>query len=221
MSTNFSDYYHYTQLEFSLIVAQLWTSELLKESTWHLTSARGVESSEHQSRDWEAASLNWKALLINLELPIMQDNSSTSYNRSNPKLHYEIIDLIDEEDADAMETEQTSLMTMCRTSPYDWKHWWSLIPTPPGAVPVTLLDRRPLSRKLSRIQTGLTKRSHLNPTPLLNFQKELFDYKKDVSLCSQRTRWQLSTTSHKVKRLHMDTPVSTTSDGTGVRLPKL
>ena len=49
-------------------------------------------------------------------------NKLQSIESDFKKLHYEIIDLIDEEDADAMETEQTSLMTMCRTSPYDWKH---------------------------------------------------------------------------------------------------
>ena len=100
-----------------------------------------------------------------------------------------------------------------------------MTPTSPGAVPVTPPDRR---RKLSRIQTGFDRIDEaITSEPdtlvecslLTQFQEELHDYKKDVSLLyDQLTAMdisdddellathsllerRLSTTAHKVRRL--------------------
>ncbi len=51
---------------------------------------------------------------------------------------------------------------------------------------VTLPDRRPLSRKLSLIQTGLDRINDLNPTPLLNSHCSL-SFKKNYLTISFST----------------------------------
>ncbi len=76
-------------------------------------------------------------------------NKLQSIESDFKKLHFELIDLIDEEDEDAMETEQGVIDKFDDdVSDITIRLEVLMTVTPLGAVPVTLPDRRPLTRKL-------------------------------------------------------------------------
>ncbi len=111
-------------------------------------------------------------------------NKLQSIESDFKKLHFEIIDLIDEDDADSMETEQGVIDKFD-----DDVSDVLMTPTSPGAVPVTPPDRR---RKLSRIQTGFDRIDEaITSEPdtlveLTQFQEELHDCKKVYSMTSSQ-----------------------------------
>ena len=121
----------------------------------------------------------------------------------------------------------------------------------PVAADAPPLDRRPLTRRLARVQTGLNRiegattetDEPIEPTLLSHFSDELSDYKKDLAAIysdlaaedindddelfatHSYAERQLSTLAHKIKSLlavpPTDAPVRPTTDGAGVKLPKL
>ena len=122
--------------------------------------------------------------------------------------------------------------------------------TPPTAPVAPPPDRRPLTRKLAHVQTGLNRIDEaIAPTDTLvecallsQYQEEVSDYKDSATLYEELSakniaddnelfvtystlERQLSSTSYKIKSLlvvlPMDTPTPATTDGTGVKLPKL
>ncbi len=87
-----------------------------------------------------------------------QLNKLQSIESDFKKLHFELIDLIDDEDEDAMETEQGVIDKFDDdVSDITIRLEVLMTVTPLGAAPVTRPDRRQLTRKLSRIQTGLDR----------------------------------------------------------------
>ena len=119
--------------------------------------------------------------------------------------------------------------------------------TPPTAAPdAPATDRRPLKRRLGRVQAGLnriegaTTDEPVDRTLLSQYSDELSDYKKDLAalysdLAAEDigdddelftthsvAERQLSTLSHKIKSVTpADAPTPPTTEGTGVKLPKL
>ena len=122
--------------------------------------------------------------------------------------------------------------------------------TPTTVAPdAPALDRRPLKRRLGRVQAGLnriegaTTDEPVDRTLLSQYSDELSDYKKDLAalysdLAAEDisdddelftthsvAERQLSMLSHKIKSLFAvtpaDTPTLPTTEGTGVKLPKL
>ena len=115
--------------------------------------------------------------------------------------------------------------------------------TQPPAPVAPPLDRRPLTRKLACVQTGLNHIDEaITPTdapveraPLSQYQEEVSDYKGIATLYEELTtknvaddnellvthsalERQLSSTPYKIKSLlvvpHTDTPTPATTDGT-------
>ena len=122
--------------------------------------------------------------------------------------------------------------------------------TPVDAAPdATPLDRRPLTRRLARVQTGLnrieeaaTDADTVDHSLLSLYSDELSDYKRDLAALysdlvaedindddelfttHSHAERQLSTLSHKVKSSltpPTDTSTRATTGGTGVKLPRL
>ena len=165
------------------------------------------------------------------------------------KLHFELIDLTD--DADTLEAEQATMdrhdddvSTLSVRLQVLLSTLADLIVTPTSDC------RRPLSRKLSRVQGGLTRLAEaVSDTPierslLMQCEEELSDYKKNLAALYEELiakdiadddellvmhsalERQLSTTSQKIKSLLVPTadspaPTATDSASTGVKLPKL
>ena len=167
-------------------------------------------------------------------------------------IHLELIDLIDEANTEALDAEQERLDKLDDdVSGLTVRLEALMNPIPPTAPVAPPLDRRPLTRKLARVQTGLNCIDEaIAPTDtpveralLSQCQEEVSDYKKDIAtlyeeliaknvadddelLVTHSTlERQLSYTSYKIKSLlvvpPMDTPTPATTDGTGVKLPKL
>lgn len=168
------------------------------------------------------------------------------------KIHFELIDLIDEENTEALDTEQGAIDKLDDdVFNLNARLEALLRPTMPVPAPVAPpLDRRPLTRKLARVQTGLNRidEAIVSTDPpvehsLLSLYKmEASDYKKDISTLYEELvakdipdddelfvthatlERQLSATTHKVRGLlasSADPLAPATSAGAGVRLPKL
>ena len=166
-------------------------------------------------------------------------------------LHLEIIDLINEKEAEALDAEQRHIDQLDdNVSGLTVK--LQALTTPTAAAPdAPALDRRSLNLRLARVRAGLNRIGEatadtdepVDPTLLSQYSDELSDYKKDLAalysdlatediddeddLFTTHTaaERQLSTLSHKIKsRLAIpptDEPMRHTTGGTGVKLPKL
>ena len=102
-------------------------------------------------------------------------------------LHVQIIDLIDEADTDALDAEQKHIDKLDDDVSGLTVRLQALI-TPPTAAPdAPALDRRPLKRRLARVQAGLnriegaTTDEPVDRTLLSQYSDELSDYKKDLA----------------------------------------
>ena len=164
--------------------------------------------------------------------------------------HLQIVDLIDERNTEALDGEQEHIDKLDDDVSGFAVRLESLSSSDaPRPAPVTPpLDRRPLTRKLSRVQAGLNRiDGAITPTDppikrilLSRYQEEMADYKKDVAALFEELvamdmddddelftthstlERRLSTSSHKIKTLRIvPSTDSCTTDGTGVRLPKL
>ena len=106
-------------------------------------------------------------------------------------VHLELIDLIDEANTDALNTEQERLDKRDDDVSGLTVRLEALMnpATPPTAPVAPPLDRRPLTRKLARVQTGLNRIDEaITPTDtpveralLSQCQEEVSDYKKDIA----------------------------------------
>ena len=169
------------------------------------------------------------------------------------RIHFELINLIDEANTDALDTEQGIIDKLDDDVSSLTVRLEALIrPATPTAVPVAPpLDRRPLTRKLSCIETGLNRINEaiaITDPPierflLTQYQDEASDYKKDIATLHEELitkdildddellithlalERQLSAISHKIKSLLIvppaDVPAPAATDGIGVKLPKL
>ena len=165
-------------------------------------------------------------------------------------LHLEIIDLIDEKEAEALDAEQRHIDQLDDDVSGLTVKLQALITAAP-ALDRRTLNRRSLNRRLARVRAGLNRIGEatadtdepVDPTLLSQYSDELSDYKKDLAalysdlatediddeddLFTTHTaaERQLSTLSHKIKsRLAVpptDEPMRHTTGGTGVKLPKL
>ena len=162
-------------------------------------------------------------------------------------LHYEVIDLIDDGSEDTVEAEQVVLDKHDDDVAALTVRLESLAVV---AVSSTADARRPLSRRLSRLQTSSKRiRDIIHDAPvehavLKQCQEEVSDYKKDLatvyndlishdidesdelSVAHSALEIELSEVASKLKGLLAPAPgytpgTHTVSDTTGVRLPKL
>ena len=167
-------------------------------------------------------------------------------------LHLQIFDLISEGDADTLDIEQRHLDQLDDDVSSLTVRLRALMQPMDAAPDATLLHRRPLTRRLARVQTGLNRIEEaaadadtLNHSLLSQYSDELSDYKEDlVALYSDLAaeditdddelftthsvaERRLSALYHKVKSLLLipttatDAPACPTTDGTGVKLPRL
>lgn len=105
------------------------------------------------------------------------------------KVHMQVIDLIDETDNDSLGAEQLIMDSHDDAVANFTVKLESLITTTIVAPTAsTTLDRRPSTRKLARIRTGLNRICHAltsDPPPvkssLLQYQTELADYRRDIT----------------------------------------
>ena len=144
-------------------------------------------------------------------------------------VHLELIDLIDEANTDALDTEQERLDKLDDDVSGLTVRLEALMnpATPPIAPVAPPLDRRPLTRKLARVQAGLNRIDEaIAPTDtpvecalLSQCQEEVSDYKKDIATLYEELiaknladddelfvthsalERQLSSTSYKIKSL--------------------
>ncbi len=163
------------------------------------------------------------------------------------RLHFELIDLINEDDT--LETEQATMDKHDDVFTLTVRVRALLTPAESFFTHTAPDDRKPLSRKLSRVQAGLNRINETvstTATPvehslLRQWQEELSDYKKDLAalydelvakdmddedelfVTHSALERLLSDTFHKLKRSLAITPVETTrtADGAGVNPPKL
>ena len=162
------------------------------------------------------------------------------------ELHYEVIDLIDEGGEDTIEAEQVILDKHDDDVAALTVHLESLL-----VATVSVPDiRKPLTRRLSRLQVGLrriddlTEEASVEHSVLMQCQEEVADFKRDLaalydelisheidegddlSASHSSTEIELSRLATKIKGSLAGTPGKTTmttgsSDTSGVRLPKL
>ncbi len=166
------------------------------------------------------------------------------------RLHFELIDLIDEEDL--LEAEQAVMDKHDDDLAALTVRVQTLLGRTDSSVTTTADRRKPLSRKLSRVQAGLKRIDETVPTSattaehslLKQLQEELSDYKKDLAtlydellakdvededelfVLHSTLERSLSDISRKVKGSLVSIPTegsprSVTADGPGVKLPKL
>ncbi len=167
-------------------------------------------------------------------------------------LHLQVIDLIDETDEEAFEEEQGRIDKLDDDVSNMTVRLQALMTTASATAPdASPLDRRPLTRKLSGVNTGLnriervtTETDELKEPGLLSHyfdelsynQKDLATIYSDLAVedindddelfvTHSAAEALLSTLTHKIKFLlvptHDGTPSRPTFDGTGVRLQKL
>lgn len=166
-------------------------------------------------------------------------------------LHLQIIDLIDEADADALDIEQRHIDQLDDDVFGLTVKLQALIAPATAAPDAPALDCRFLNRQLTRIEAGLNRiegaitdtDEPVDRTLLPQHSNELSDYKKDLAALysdlaaediddddelfttHSAAERQLSTLSHNIKSLLVvpptDEPTRPTTDGTGVKLPKL
>lgn len=134
-------------------------------------------------------------------------------------VHLQIVDLIDETDNEALDTEQKRMDQLDD----DLSGKLQALITPPAAAPDA--DRRSLNRRLARVRAGLDRIKEattdtddpIDRTLLSQYSDELSDYKKDLAALysdlatediddedelfttHSAVERQLSTISHKVK----------------------
>ena len=169
------------------------------------------------------------------------------------RIHFELIDLIDEADTGALDTEQDTIDKLDDDVSSLTVRLEALtsMATPAPALVAPPLDRRPLTRKLSRIKSGLDRIDDaiaitdppIEQSLLTQYREEVSDYKKDIATLHEELvtkdiaddddllvthtalERQLSTTSHKIKSLLVviaaGTSAPATTDSAGVKLPKL
>ena len=142
-------------------------------------------------------------------------------------VHLELIDLIDEANTEALDADQERLDKLDDVSGLTVRLEALMNPATPPIAPVApTLDRRPLTRKLARVQTGLNRIDEpIAPTDtpvehalLSQYQEEVSDYKKDIATLYEELitknvaddelfvthsalERQLSYTSYKIKSL--------------------
>ena len=168
------------------------------------------------------------------------------------KLHFELIDQIAEEDNETLEREQGVMDKFDDdVSDLTVRLHALLTSTTPTGVTAMALDRRPFTRKLSRVRAGLERiggevapdDAVIERSQLSQYQDELSDYKKDLATLYEELITKdildddellvthsalertLSTVSHKIKHLLLNpttiTIAPTVIEGAGVKLPKL
>ncbi len=206
----------------------------------------------HRSLVLDLVLENLRILWASLTLPTMLVNCCMtklqSLDEEFRRLHFELIDLIDEEDT--LETEQAIMDKHDDDFSTLTVRVQALLTPAESVVTHTAPDdRRPLSRKLSRVQAGLnridetvlTTATPVEHSLLRQCQEELSDYKKDLAalynelvakdkddedelfITHSALERLLSDTSHKLTRSLAVTPAETTrtADGAGVNPPKL
>ena len=140
-------------------------------------------------------------------------------------IHLQIVDLINEEDNDALDAEQARLDTLDDdVSGLALRLEAMIAPTQPDVPDTPALDHRPLNRKLARVQAGLNRideatadtEEPIDHTLLSQYYNELSDYKKDLATLYEELASEdipdddlftthsalerlLSTSSHKIK----------------------
>lgn len=173
-----------------------------------------------------------------------------AYDEAFRDLHFQIVDSISEEDETSLENEQGILDKFDDDVANLTLRVEALIsrPTPdPTRGLVTVIDRRPLNRKLARLESGLnrvdTGISDPEAVPervqLNQFQEEISDYKKDLAalyedlvtkdiddddaLFAQHSQLErkVSSVSQKLKVLLATPSATPAAEATGIKLPKL
>ena len=104
-------------------------------------------------------------------------------------VHFQIVDLIDEADEGGLDAEQERIDKLDDDVASLTVRLEALI-SPPVAPPAVVFDRRPLTRKLARVQTGISRIDEdttttdarpFDRTLLSQYCDELSDYKKDLA----------------------------------------
>ena len=175
-----------------------------------------------------------------------------AYDEAFRDLHFQIVDSIDEEDETSLEGEQAVLDRFDDDIANLTFRVEALIsrPTvnaPPVPSPGATVDRRPLNRKLTRLQLGLDRIDAGISDPeagpervqLNQFREEVSDYKKDLAaiyedlvtkdiddddaLFTQHSELErkVSSVAQKIKVLLATPSTPPAAEATGIKLPKL
>ena len=171
------------------------------------------------------------------------------YDQEFKNLHFQIMDSIGEDDEATLGAEQAILDKFDDDVVHLTVRLNALTATdtPPEAPPVTPFDRRPFTRKLTRVQTGLERIdesiSSTDPVPtraeLNQLSEELSDYKSDLAnlyedlatkdiadddeLFTEHSRLErkFSSVSQKIKPLLTTPSTAAPAEASGAKLPRL